>query len=330
MNALKWLEKATFATSDLSGGSDGGLLAPEQAKEFLRVAIEESKLLRDLNVFTSMSTRFEVPRISFADRILRVASEGNRLGDSDRVKPTTGLVTLSTANFKGEVPVTDETFEDNIEREGLADTLATMIAEAIGRDVEELVIKSDTSRDPGGTDPAADTVLDQFDGLIAQMQDNLASGQKIDSTALTTYEDIFSAMIAALPAKYRRNYNQLRFYVPTKHRDGYIQELGGRGTVMGDSFLVDGAPARLAYRGIPVEEVPLMSGTSTIGGGAVDYSTFVMLLHPMNVYLGFHRRVRMEKWRDPREGVTSFLPSVRFDVKMGDPAFGVLGYNIPL
>jgi hypothetical protein len=50
----------------------------------------------------------------------------------------------------------------------------------------------------------------------------------------------------------------------------------------------------------------------------------------MNLYLGFHRRVRMERWRDPREGATSFLPSVRFDVKIGDPDFGVLAYDIVL
>ena len=331
MNA-KWLEKAVFSVADITAPAGGGLLSPEQAREFIRVAITESTLLRELNIFTSNSTKFEVPRISFASRVLKVGTEATRLTEPNRIKPTTGLVTLSTYLFKGEVPVSDEMFEDNIEKESLADTLATMIAEAVGRDVEETVIKSDTDRDPGGADVAdVDSAeFDQFDGLIKLMQDDLPVGQKVDQSATTTYDELFGKMIAALPARYRRNYRQLRIYVPTKHRDGYIQEIGGRGTLLGDSALIDGMESRLAYRGIPVVEVPLMSGTTTINGGAIDYSKFVFLTHPMNVYLGFHRRVRLERWRDPREGATSFLPSVRFDAKFGDPAFAVLGYDIAL
>lgn len=329
---LQWLEKATFSTTDLSGGSNGGLLSPDQAREFLRVALMESVLLRDLNIVTSNATKFEIPRINFSARILKKGTEATRLVDGKRVKPATGLVTLSTNLYKGEVPVSDEMFEDNIEKEGLADTIATQIAEAVGRDIEEFIIKGDTARDPAGADVAqADSEdFDLFDGMIKQMQTNLVTAQKLDLSTAPSYDDIFGLLLAALPSRYRRNYSALRFYVPTKHKDGYSQELGGRGTPLGDRVIIDGMQAGLAYRGIPVSEVPLMSGTDTINGSAIDYTKFIMLLHPMNFFLGFHRKVRMEKWRDPREGVTSFLPSVRFDGKFGDPDFGVLGYSIAL
>src|SRR4030095_233199 len=104
-------------------------------------------------------------------------------------EPVTALVTMSTVGYSGEVPVCDDVLEDNIELEGLADTLAEMIAEAVGRDVEEIAIKSDTARIP-----AEDATLDQQDGIIKLLQTGLPTGQKIDATAHTTAEQTFAVM----------------------------------------------------------------------------------------------------------------------------------------
>ncbi len=152
MGLLRWLEKATMtAGGDLGNtgvpnGGAGGLLSPQQAREFLRVLIDESVLLKEANNQTSLSPMFEVPRISFGARILRPGVEAARLAEGDRTKAVTGVVTLSTNLFKGEVPISDEVFEDNIERDAVADTIMVMIAEATGRDVEEYAIKSDSAR----------------------------------------------------------------------------------------------------------------------------------------------------------------------------------------
>lgn len=325
-----WLEKATLATSDFTGGSNGGLLNAEQARAFLRIAIDQTAIISEARNETSASASFEVPRISMASRILRPGVEGSRLADADRVKPATGLVALATKLFKGEVPVTDEVFEDTVEGASVADTIATMVAEAVGRDAEELVIKSDTARDPAGADVAdtASATFDQFDGLIKNMQGGLPAAQKLDATGVTEPEQMFAAMIAALPARYRRNYAGLRFYVPVVVADSYAESLSQRGTPVGDSAL-EGQRV-LRYRGIAVKEVPLLSGTSTVNGAAIDYSKFAMLLDPNNVIVGWHRRIRIERFRDPREGVTSYLPSLRMDTKNADPAFGVLASNVAL
>jgi HK97 family phage major capsid protein len=322
---IQWLEKATWTTSDITPPTYGGLLSPEQAAAFLRVAIDAAVIMKEARIETSASPKFEVPRIAFASRILRPGTEGTRLQDTDRVKPTTGLVTLSTVLFKGEVPVSDEVFEDNIERDRVADTIMTMLAEAVGRDIEEIAIKSDTARTSG-----EDATLDQLDGIIKQLQSGLGSSQKLDmSSGYSTYTDAFSAMVEAMPARYRRNYNELRLYVPIVHVDGYQKSLAARGTGLGDQAILTEMQTKLAFRGIPVVGVPMMSGTSTIGGSSVDYSKFAILIHPQNIIFGFHRQVRVERWRDPREGATSFLPSVRFDVKIANPEAAVLAYNVP-
>lgn len=325
---LRWLEKATFATGDITAPAGGGLLSPQQAREFLRVLIDESVLLKEANNQTSLSPKFEVPRISFGNRIMRVGTEGARLADSDRTKPLTGLVTLSTNLFKGEVPVSDELFEDNIERDALADTIMVMIAEAVGRDVEEYSIKSDTARtsSDGGDFP----VLQQFDGLIKQLQTGLPAAHRVDASGITSYDQLFRQMIAALPARYRRDPTSLRFYVPVKHNDGYQTELAGRGTPLGDTSVVENMRLKLAFRGVPVVPIPLMTGVSTIAGSTVNYDNFAILTHPLNLYVGWHRRIRVERWRDPRDGATSFLPTLRFDVKYADPSFGILSSGIAL
>lgn len=326
MNTKQWLSKATLVDSDITGPTYGGLLSPDQVKEFLRVAIDASVLVSQCRQETSNSTKFEVPRISFGSRILRRGTEATRLADADRVKPASGLVTLSTVLFKGEVPVSDEVFEDNVEQEGFADTLTAMIAEAVGRDVEEIAIKSDTARVSGDND---DT-LDGTDGIIKSLQSGLPGGQYLDATSETKYATLFSKMLTAMPARYKRNYAALRYFVPINVQEGYQKELESRGTsALGDTAVADDLRTDLSYHGIKVVGVPLLSGTGTINSVAVDYSKFAFLINPINIVFGWHRRVRMEKWRDPREGYTSFLPSLRFDVKVANPDEGVLAHAVP-
>jgi HK97 family phage major capsid protein len=327
---IRWLEKATWTTPDIANTAPGtgGVLSPQQAREFLRVVIDESVLLKEANNQTSASPKFEVPRISFGNRILRPGVEATRLVQADRVKPLTGLVTLSTNLFKGEIPVSDELFEDNIERDSLADTIMVMIAEAVGRDCEEYAIKNDLDRD--GSDGADEAPLGQFDGMIKQLQTGLPAAHKIDGSGMTSYDQMFRNAISALPARYRRDPTALRFYVPVKHNDGYQSELAGRGTPLGDTNVTENLRMKLAFRGIPVVPIPLMTGVSTISGSEIDYDQFAILTHPQNLYVGWHRRIRVERFRDPRDAATSFLPTLRFDVKYADPSFGVLVSGLEL
>lgn len=334
MALLRWLEKATMTAAGDLGNTGvpndgrGGLLSPQQARDFLRVLIDESVLLKEANNQTSVSPMFEVPRISFGSRILRPGVEATRLAEGNRVKPTTGLVTLSTHLFKGEIPLSDELFEDNIERDALADTIMVMIAEAVGRDIEEYVIKSDTDRT--AADGEDFNVLTEFDGLVKQMQTGLPASHKVDATGFTSYDQLWRNMIAKLPARYRRDPTALRFYVPVKHTDGYQSELAGRGTPLGDTNVIENLRTKLGFRGVPVVNIPLMTGISTIAGDEINYDDFAILTHPMNLYVGWHRRIRVERWRDPRDAATSFLPTLRVDAKYADPAFGILATNIGL
>lgn len=311
---LRYIERATFATDDLSGAGKGGLLTTEQARTFLRDAIESTAVLSQADVFDSESPTFEIPKIDFAARIMRAGTEGQRLGDSDRAEPGTDKVELSTKLLKGEVPVTDETFEDNVERTGLANTLMQMIAEAVGRDLEEIALKWKD------TDP--DVTFGMKDGVIHQLV-NSATANEVTMAGKTSHKAIFKTMVDSLPTRYRRAWDRLRLFVPVDISDGYADEISARGTALGDQKVQDRSPER--YRGIEITEVTLLSGTQD----SVDYSKFAILCDPKNLAVAFHRRVRIEKFRDPREGVTSFLPSVRMDVAWKQDSAVVLATNLP-
>lgn len=332
----RWLTRAfTGSVStdfiDPGDGSKGGFLSPQQVMTFLRQAIEGTAILSLARKEYSINPKFEVPRIAMNSRILQPGVQGERVADAKRKKPTTGLMTLSTVLFKGEIPVADEVFEDQVERDRLADTLMVMIAEAVGRDIEEIIIKSDTARDPAGADSGNpdSAIFDQLDGIIKRAQASFPAAQKVNATGITTPEDLFSKAIEALPHRYRRDYGSLRFFVPVPTKDAYHKALAARGTVLGDTMLTSTGGVTLNYRGIPIVEVPLLSGTDTINGSAIDYTKFGFLTDPMNIVVGFQRRIRMERYRDPREGATSFLPTVRFDADWANPEASVLLYNIP-
>lgn len=316
-----WVEKATWTTSDLQ--STGGYLSAEQAKEFFRVAIDSGNLLKEARNEFSNNPTWEVPRISFGSRILRPGVEATRLDASDRVKPTTGLVSLATVLLKGEVQISDEVFEDNIEREGVADTVAEMIGQRVGGDVEELGIKGDTARVGG-----EDTYLDLTNGIIKLVQAAAVSGQVINAAAQTTYNGLWASALEALPAVYRRAQDRYRIYVPHTHRDKYLGVLAERGTAYGDAVLQNDTQ-RLAFRGVPFVPLSLLTGTDTINSGAIDYSKFAILMDPQNFIVGWHRRVRIERFRDPREGAMSFIITCRVAFQFSDVNGVVLLYNIP-
>ncbi len=323
-----WIEKAVWTTTDIRPPAGGGWLSPEQVKEFLRVAIEESVLLNQVRSEFPKAPKEEVPRIAFGTRILRAGVEGQRLADADRVKPTTGLVTLDTVLFKGEVPVTDEVIEDNVEGAAVADTIAQMLAKAVGRDLEEIALKSDTAR--VNTDPGYTPTLDQLDGIVKQLQTGLPTAQRIAAGSISTATELFGKMLSAMPPRYRQRPTDLRFFVSFRTLDAYQAELAQRVTGLGDSAISNQMQTQLAFHGVPVVGVPMLSGQDTVGGTAIDYDGIAILINPMNIIAGYHRQVRIEKFRDPREGVTSYIPTVRFDVKIANPDEAVLATGITL
>jgi HK97 family phage major capsid protein len=294
------LAKAQLSTADFGGAGEAPLTI-EQVTDFIELLATEQVLLDDVRIVTSNAAKWQEPVIDFSSRIARPGTEGARLADADRVKPSTGVIEISTVLIKGEVPITDEVLEDNIARERLSATLDRLIAARFGFDVEDLFVNGDTA--------SGDTYLALLDGWLKQARG--AGGHVLNAATLgQDYQAIFSRLLASLPDRHKRNIEtDGRFYVPKLLEQKWRENLATRGTALGDLALT--GQGTLTYQAIPIKGVPSFAVTA----GTPDTS-HILLTNRNNLYGGFRRNITMETFRDPREGATSFLVNARVDAKV--------------
>ena len=185
------LEKADFALADMSSG--GGILKPAQAQQFMCLLSKQSAIMQAATVVSMASPKRTLP----------------------------GQVKLDAKLFKAEVRLSDGVLEDSIGRGELRQTMMAMIADAISRDMEEVLISGDTA--------SVDPFLATMDGVLKQ-----ATSHVVDAAGAPRSKDLLRAMLKSLPAEVLRNKKALR----------YLTSEGSEG-------------AAQAYSGVPVQLIPL-------------------------------------------------------------------------
>lgn len=280
-------QKADLALSDLS--SNGGLLNPAQNETFIRNLIDQPTLINQMRTIEMNTPSMEINKIGFGKRILRAATQtpqadralgtGAIDGTFDasaeaaaRAKPQTSKVTLDTKEVIAEVRIPYEVLEDNVERGRMENTVLALIAERAALDLEELVIKGDTSL--GSADP----YLDMLDGVLV-----LATDHIVDAAGEGISPAVFNRALKALPTKYRRNRNLMRFYSSMDVEQDYRLSLSTRGTDLGDAVLT-------GRQAVPVFGVPLQ-------GAALMPTENIVFTDPQNLIFGIQRNVRVESER---------------------------------
>lgn len=303
------LRKATFDTGAFGGVGDAPL-AVEQVKQFIELMTAEQAMLPSVKTVTHSAPKWQESVIDFSGRIAKPGTEGTRLSAGDRTAPTTGIVELDTHLIRAEVPVTDEVMEDNVAGQALQNSLERLIADRMGYDLEELFINGDLT--------SADPYLAQFDGWVVQAKND---GNAVDAAALgQDYQTIMRKLITALPDRHKRRLeSDGKFWVPKRVETLYRDALANRETGLGDMSLT--ANGELRYQGIRMVGVPNLA----IDGSDLSH---IILGHGPNFYAGYQRRMRFESFRDPREGVTSFLVTCRVDAKIAVPEAVAIAYDV--
>ena len=313
------LQKATLSLSDF-GGSGEAPLTIEQVEEFLRLAITPQVMLPDVKTVKSNSNKWQESTLDFASRILQPGTESTRLTPSGQVKPTTGIVEISTVLLRGEVPVSDEVMEDQVERAGFGDTIMSMVAEGSGRDIEQLFIQGDDDASVVTPPSGDETYLALSDGWLKIAYET--GGNTYDASGDgADYQEIFKTLLSMIADKYKKDLPNWRFYVPKRLEEMYRDQLAARGTPLGDLMLEGGREVK--YQTIPIRGVPLFP----IASGTPDTS-FILFAHRLNLYGGYRREVRMETFRDPREGATSFIVNTRVDAEIAVPGATAIAYTV--
>lgn len=294
------IQKAAFVVSDLT---TAGKLVPEQAKEFVQIAILASVLLSMITVTPMNNPQKEINKMRFNSRILGPGTSGRAVAQNQRTKPDLSKVTLSSVLAKGEVRVDDEVFEDNIERQKLSSTIMTEIGEACGRDMEDLSINGDTTNT---TIP----LYGLLDGFVKQQTSFL-----VPSGSVKLQKSILRDLFKALPREFRRYKKNLAFITSSDAEVDYIDSISNRIGQLADTALIQGDDSP-KWSGIPVHGIPLWP--NTLGPGN---ETVVSLTDPKNMTVGVQRDIRLEQYRDVSAGQTVFVVTLRMDAKFAhEPA----------
>ncbi len=291
------LEKADLALADLTAG--GGILLPAQAQKFMRLLIKQSVLMQLATVVPMASPKHQLSKIKFGSRILRPGQEATALAAADRARPDLSFLELDARLFKAEVHLSDEVLEDNIERGELRQTILEMIAEAAGRDMEEVIINGDTA--------SADAFLATMDGLLKQTTSHV-----VDAAGVAINKNLLRDMLKSLPSEYLRDKKQMAFLTSVDAELDYRNTLADRATVGGDRFIEEDTPA--LYSGVPVKPVPLFPENL----GQANNRTVALLCNPKNVHVGIWRQIRLESFRDVSAGVLRVVATLRFDAKFAE------------
>ena len=291
------LEKADLALADLTAG--GGILKPAQAQKFMRLLIKQSVLMQAATVIPMPAAKFQISKIKFGSRILRPGKEATALTPAERAKPDLSFLELDAQLFKAEVHLGDEVLEDNIERGELRQTILEMIAEAAGRDMEEVVINGDKA--------SPDPFLATLDGVLKQ-----ATSHVVDAAGAPISKNLLRDMLKSLPSEYLRDKKQMAFLTSVDAELDYRNTLAERATVGGDRYLEEDAP--VLYSGVPVRSVPLFPENL----GPANNRTVGLLCNPKNIHVGIWRQIRLESFRDVSAGVLHVVATMRFDARYAE------------
>lgn len=309
MSELKLSQKADLALSNLT--AEGGLLTVEQNDTFIRELIDQPTIINACRTVTMNSPQMEINKIGFANRILRPATQTRTTPDTfpgdralpvaQRSRPGFNKVTLATKEVIAEVRIPYEVLEDNIERGGMENTVLALIAERAALDLEELLLLGDTG--------SGDSYLAMQDGVFKRFNQNVVDNQGNPIDAAT-----FNRAIKALPTRFRRNRNAMRFYSSMDVEQDYRMKLSTRGTILGDDVLT-GAQA------VPVFGVPLQ-------GAALVPQDKMAFTNPKNIIFGIQRNVRVESDRQIQDREIIVVLTARVAIQVEDPYAAVKVVNI--
>lgn len=283
----------SIMTSDLGSSR----LSRSKQKQFVRTVSNATRILDEARRIDMTSHTHDIDRVGFASRILGRAKEGVA-GEQDS-KPDFHTNTLESVEVMAIAGITDSTLEDNIEEEGFENTLLDLIADRTGIDLEELFLLGDKD--------SSDEFLSLTDGWLKKSANEITE-EDFDPTDV---EDMFDAMISAVPKKYLRNRAEWTLWVHWDIEDAYRNILRRRGTGLGDSAQT--TAQQLSYKGFAVQDSANMpEGTAFLAPAS-------------NLVYGIYRDIFIEPDRIPKARKTDFVTTLRVDCHFEDENASVVG-----
>ena len=322
---LSPLESPGNMTAEGNSGDAGGVLNPEQSRQFIDYIFDEMVLANDGRRVVMRANTMEVDKVRVGSRLVAKATQAEDTGSNSA--PAFTKIELTTTKFRLDYELSTESLEDNIEGQQLEDHIVRLMATQFGNDLEDIAINGRPATSGDGT------YNNTLAGFIRQTLDTSYTGAHEAAAAAATMTSIWEAtpdsgdgsvatlsleaieaVYNALPRKFKARRQDLKFYMNSKHLQELISALRSVGSVPEQvaTRVIDGVlpqiggPAGAQYMifGLPVLEVPLYP------------DNFVDLTLPSNRIWGFQRDVTVHREFKPKKDTVEYTVYVRMGVAL--------------
>lgn len=230
------VQKAVITADALAAS---GKLNPAQSDRFIDYVVDETVLKNNARIVRFRNETLEIDKIGIGRRAAMPKAEARDPGVRRGVN--TSKIVLSPKEVMVPFEIGDTFREINIEGDNVEDHIIQMFAKQTSNDTEELAIGGDALGPAalegdlidGGSNSLyiKDSYLALFDGW-----QTLADGAHIvDADGQAIGLGVFGKALRAMPTKFRRNKNELRWFMSPDLWQLYQEKLSTRATALGDS-----------------------------------------------------------------------------------------------
>ena len=256
------IAKAVVTTDALAAS---GKLNSAQSDKFIDFVIDETVLKDNARVIKFRNESLDIDKIGIGKRAAFPKAEAQDPGLRRGI--TTSKVTLTPREIIVPFEIGDLFKEVNIEGDGAEDHIIKLMATQLANDLEELYIVGDLLgpailegdfKDGGSlTEFVKDSYLALQDGWS-----RLADASNIvDAEGANIGLTIFGQMLRAMPTKFRRNKNNLRYFLSPDLWQLYLEKIATRATKLGDDAAGGASHGPFGVRAV---EVPLWDFTPQV------------------------------------------------------------------
>jgi len=285
-----------------SGIAGGGILQPDQSKQFIDYIWDAAYLAKDGRHLTMNANTAEIEKLNVGERVIRQANQAD--GTYENAGAEFTKVEITTKKIRLDWEIARETLEDNIEKDALEDRIVRNMTSALANDIEDLAIN--------GLGTGADKFLKIMPGFIAQSD---ASGSGAHEYAVTVANgawtpEVIQGLINTMPRKYRALKSGLKFYAGTNTFADVVKNNG----TLANAVWTDGN--KQTYLDGVGQVIGGLKTTRVLGVQLAEVPYFpenrIELTFPQNRVWGFQRDVQVLREYRNKKDTIEYTVYVRF------------------
>lgn len=263
MNNEELIRKAMITADSIAAN---GKLNPKQANKFIDYVFDLTGLKDRVRTVRFTNEKMDIDKINIGRRAAVPKAEGRDPGVRRGISTT--KITIEPKEIMVPVEIGDNFKRINIEGEDVEDHVIRMFATQLGNDIEEMglhgdklgpaVYEADIVDEGSQTLAVKDSYLGLADGWLKRAR----NAHVVDFGGANIGSPLMSQMLEAVPEKYKRRLDMMRFMLASNSEQRYRQSVSARATAAGDAAL--NSRAMLTPFGVGMQAFPLFGSTPKV------------------------------------------------------------------